>query len=185
MAIQLRGGKELIDPIKILERGGVKQGSIVADLGCGTAGHFVFPAAHLVGEKGKVYAVDVQKSVLSAIESLRKLEGVDNVETVWSDLEQAGAMKVADASVDCVLFLNTLFQIKDKAAAMREAARIAKTGAALVIVEWEQAGAPLGPAVEVRVDKPTVKTLAQEAGFEFKEEFKAGPYHFGILFHKR
>lgn len=182
MSIQLRGGNGLVDPLKVLEQGSVKQGYTVADFGCGTSGHFVFPAAHLVGSQGIVYAVDVQKSVLSSIESRRKLEGVDNLKTVWADLEQPGATKIADASVDCVLLLNTLFQIKDKAVVLSEARRVAKSGAFMVVVEWEQAGTVFGPAIERRVDKESIKNLAQQVGFEPTGEFKAGPYHWGMVF---
>lgn len=185
MSIQLRGGNELIDPVKLLERGVIKQGQVVADLGCGSAGHFVFPAAHLVGAQGKVYAVDVLKPVLAAIQSRERLEGLDNVEGVWADLEKPGATKIAAGSVDLVLLLNTLFQTKDKAAVLREAGRIAKAGGTLIIAEWKSSGVPLGPAVELRVDKNTIRTLAPSADFELKEEFEAGPYHYGLVFSKR
>lgn len=184
MTIQLRGGNELIDPVKLLERGGIKQGDVVADLGCGSAGHFVFPAAHLVGAKGKVYAVDVLKNVLGAIQSRERLEGLDNVEPVWAALEKPGATKIADGSVDLVLLLNTLFQTKDKAAVLREASRIAKAGGTLIIAEWKSSGAPFGPSVELRVDKNNIRTLAQNAEFDWVEEFEPGPYHYGLVFRK-
>ena len=61
-------GNELINPFKVLERAGLQSGWSVADLGCGALGHFVFPAAQLVGGNGKVYAVDIQKTALKAIE---------------------------------------------------------------------------------------------------------------------
>ncbi len=118
MAIQLRGGNQLLDAVKILEQGGIKDGYTVADLGCGTSGHFVFPAAHLVGPKGKVYAVDILKSVLQAIDSRTRLEGVDNVEAVWSDLERAGGLKITPGSVDLTLLLNILALVKDKETGM-------------------------------------------------------------------
>lgn len=185
MAIQLRGGNELIDPVKLLEHGGIKQGDVAADLGCGSAGHFVFPAAHLVGAKGRVYAVDVLKNVLAAIQSRERLEGLDNVEEVWADLEKPGATKISAGSVDLVLLLNTLFQTKDKAAVLAEASRIAKAGGTLIIAEWKSTGAPFGPPVESRVDKRSIHDLAQSAGFGVVEEFEAGPYHYGLVFRKR
>lgn len=185
MSLQLRGGNELIDPVKLLEHGGIKQGDVVADLGCGSAGHFVFPAAHLVGAKGKVYAVDILKSVLGAIQSRERLEGLDNVQEVWADLEKPGATKIAAGSVDLVLLLNTLFQTKDKAAVLAEASRIAKAGGTLVVAEWKSSGAPFGPAVELHIDKNSIRSLAQSAGFELKEEFEAGPYHYGLVLKKR
>ncbi|HBO99877.1 MAG: hypothetical protein UX17_C0031G0010 [Parcubacteria group bacterium GW2011_GWC2_45_7] len=184
MPIQLRGGNELIDPVKLLEHGKIRQGFIIADLGCGAAGHFVFPAAHLVGPQGKVYAVDLLKSVLQAIDSRRKLEGVDNVDGIWADLERAGGMRIADSSVDLSLLLNTLFQIKDKATIVREAARITKSSGMLLVADWKMTQAPFGPPVEKRVDPIQVKSLIQSADFELVEEFEAGPYHYGLAFRK-
>lgn len=185
MSFQMRGGNQLIDAVKVLLKGGIKQGAIVADLGCGATGHFVFPAAHLVGPKGKIYAVDLLKTVLQAIESRRRMEGVDNVETIWADLEKSGGVKIAAGSVDIVLLLNTLFQIKDKEAVLSETARLAKPGGTLVIVDWKSTASPFGPSGDRRLSPSFAKQLAQSVGFEFVEDFEAGPYHFGLVFRKR
>ncbi len=55
------GGAYLLNPDFILEKAQVKEGNSIAGLGCGSAGQFVFPAARIVGNKGKVYAVDIIK----------------------------------------------------------------------------------------------------------------------------
>ena len=89
--VYVSGGNELLDPMEILGRLGVTTGSIVADLGCGGAGHFVIPAAKLVGHKTNVYAVDIQKIVLASVASIGRLEGISNIKTVWSDIERLGA----------------------------------------------------------------------------------------------
>lgn len=185
MSIQLRGGNQLLDAVNMLEQGGIKQGYIVADLGCGTSGHFVFPAAHLVGPKGKVYAADILKVVLNAVESRAKLEGVDNVETVWADLERSGGLRIPVSSVDLTLLLNILWLVKEKETLFREAARITKTNGTLVISDWKSGHSPLGPPPEKRLDRENVKLLAKNAGFEFVREFEAGKYHFGMVFRKQ
>ena len=184
MSIQLRGGNQLIDAIKVLQAGNIKQGETVADLGCGTTGHFVFPAAHLVGPTGKVYAVDLQKSVLAAIQSREKLEGLDNVDTVWDDLEKAGRLKLPDGSVDLTLLLNILAQVQDKATVLREAARITKSRGQLIISDWKLTASPLGPPPANRLDPQTAKQLALSAGWELTAEFEPGPYHYGLVFRK-
>lgn len=184
MSLQLRGGNQLIDAVKLLEVGGIQEGFVVADLGCGTSGHFVFPAAHLVGPKGKVYAVDVQKSVLSAVTSRERLEGLDNVEAVWADLERPGTLKILEGSVDLVLLLNILALVNDKAAVVREALRIAKPGGTLVVSDWKTTAAPLGPPVERRLNKAVAQQLLQAAQLELCSEFEAGRYHWGLVFKK-
>ncbi len=185
MAIKFKGGTELIDPVKFLEQGGVTQGAVIAEFGCGTSGHFVFPAAHLVGPQGKVYAVDILKSALEAVVSRGKLEGVDNVETVWADLERAGGLKIALGSVDLVLALHILGQVKEKEILLVEAARILKPGGILLVADWKLTASPLGPPVEKRIDPARVKELVKNAGFDMIDEFAVGLYHFGIKFKKR
>ncbi|PIP75226.1 hypothetical protein COW86_04980, partial [Candidatus Kuenenbacteria bacterium CG22_combo_CG10-13_8_21_14_all_39_9] len=92
------GGKKLLDIQDILEnRLGIVYGAKVADLGCGGNGFFTFKVARLVGKTGLVYAVDVLKMVLKNVENRAKMEGADNIKTVWSNLENFGAANIHDA----------------------------------------------------------------------------------------
>lgn len=183
MAVKISGGNELINPKKLLEQGGLKAGSVVADLGCGSSGHFVFPAAHLVGEKGRVYAVDILPAVLQSIESRAKLEGLLNVVRVWADLERSGALQV-EGGVDIALLVNTLFQVKDAATVIKEAARVLKPGGVLLVAEWKATSTLFKPLAMMRVDSSMVQQWARDAGLTFDHEFEAGPYHYGLVFRK-
>lgn len=171
-------GSEVLNPKALVARMGAREGQIVADLGCGTQGHFVFPAAHAVGPKGKVYAVDILKSALSGVESRAKLEGVNNVETVWSDLEVYGATAVPE--LDLAMLINNL----PKEAMLKEAARVVKKGGKLAVIDWKSEAAPLGPPSKDRVDKEKIKNLLASWRFRLVENFEAGPYHFGLVFVK-
>lgn len=168
-------GSEVLNPRELVARMGVREGMTVADLGCGTQGHFVFPASHAVGPKGKVYAVDILKSALAGVESREKLENVDNVTTVWSDLEVYGATKVPE--LDLAMLVNNL----PKEAMLKEAARCVKRGGRLVVIDWEATAAPLGPPSKDRVNKEAVKNILAALRFRLVEEFKAGKYHFGLI----
>src|SRR3989338_1625028 len=97
------GGTELLDPNALLNRVGLRAGMRVADLGCGVTGHYIIPAARIVGGEGRAYAVDIQKPVLAAVESRAKLEGLSNIEYVWSDIERVGATRIDPGTLDVVL----------------------------------------------------------------------------------
>jgi len=56
--------KKLFNSEKALSSLGIKAGMTVADIGCGT-GFFSIPLASLVGKKGKVFAADISKEMLS------------------------------------------------------------------------------------------------------------------------
>lgn len=180
----ISGGKKLIDAKKFLEQGEIKDGFVVADLGCGASGHFTFAAAHLVGEKGAVYAVDILKTVLDNIQSRARMESLDNLTAVWADLEKPGATKIKDGTADLVLLINTLFQVKNKQAVLREAGRVLKLGGTMLLGGWKIAGTPFGPPAEMRLSSPEAKSLVLAAGFQFIKEFEAGPYHYGLVFKK-
>ncbi|MBU1146170.1 class I SAM-dependent methyltransferase [Patescibacteria group bacterium] len=182
--LKISGGNTLLDPYSIFEQVGLGAGEKMADLGCGAAGHFVLPAAKIVGEQGTVYAVDLLKSVLEAVKSRAKLEGVGNVKTVWSNLEIYGATEIKEESLDMVLLANTLFQIPKREEVLREAVRLAKKGGKIVVVEWGLAAAPLGPSLDRRLSKDVVRQMAAQNGLTEVKEFKAGPYHYGLVFSK-
>lgn len=182
--LRISGGNILLDPYHILNEIGLGQGMKLADLGCGAAGHFVIPAGKIVGESGIIYAVDLLKTVLDAVKSRAKMEGVGNIETVWSNLEIYGATDIPAGSLDIVLLANTLFQIKKREEVFREAVRLAKPGGKVAVVEWGLGEAPLGPPPAERLSKDTVRAMARNNGLAEVKEFKAGPYHYGLVFSK-
>lgn len=184
MIIETSGGSKLLDPNFLLQRVGIREKMIVADLGCGAVGHFVFPAARLVGKDGKVYAVDIQRSTLENIEKRADLENLENIIGVWSDLERYGAAKVESETVDVAMLINMLFQNKDRVGIMKEARRLLKIGGRLLIVDWLLTSAPFGPPVEGRVDPAWVEKTADELGLRLLERFSAGKYHYGLIFEK-
>lgn len=179
-----KGSNYLLDPRFILNKAGIEEGNKVADLGCGASGHFVFPAAEMVGGKGKVYAVDVLKKVLEVIKKEAEKRGVQNIEEVWSDLEIFKGTDIETESIDTALLINTLFQSSKRGGILREASRIIKKGGKLLVVEWERSDSPLGPPPESRVKKESLKEAAQKLGMKTEEEFNAGNYHYGVLFIK-
>lgn len=177
-------GKELIDPVRLLEEAGIARDMVVADFGCGTLGHYVFPAAKMVGEKGKVYAVDILKSVLSGITSRIKMESAGNVETVWGDLERDNGVKIATGSADLGLLINNLFLSQQKEALVRESLRMVKSGGLFVVVDWKPSGVSLGPSAENRVPAEQARKLAEAAGAQYVKDLHPGEHHYGFLFRK-
>src|SRR5262249_20302581 len=66
---------------KLLKALPLRPGMVVADIGAGS-GYFTFPMAGMVGPKGKVLAVDIQKEMLAVIRQRMKARKVANVEPV-------------------------------------------------------------------------------------------------------
>lgn len=100
----------------------VREGDVVADLGCGP-GFFTFPMAELVGRGGKVYAVDFDHGAVESVASRardRKLDGV--IEARVSSAAEIDF--VPDGSVDFVLAHGLLCCMKDHSGALRQIRRV-------------------------------------------------------------
>jgi len=181
---KITGGNSLLDVNVILTKAAVTQDMKMADLGCGATGHFVFPAAEIVGRDGVVYAVDIMRPTLETIDRRKKQENLINIQTVWSNLEIYNATKIESGSLDIALLINTLYQSHKRIEVMREAVRLLKKGGRLIVVEWKNVNLPFGPPVEERVNLEPLKKAAAKMGLDLEEEFFAGQYHYGLIFSK-
>lgn len=174
--------KEFISPERAIEQWELKKGDHVADFGAGH-GYFTIPVAQRVGGEGKVYALDIQKSVLDVIRSRAKLLHVLNIECIWADLEHPGGSKLKDGYVDFVILSNIAFQAETKNAIFKEAHRILRPGGRIAVIEWTD-DSKMGPPREIRVEKRRVVEIAQLTGFHFDKQFDAGRDHYGLIFAK-
>ena len=183
---QIFGKSELLDAGKILsEILGLSTGKIVANLGAG-GGMFTLQSARLVGEQGQVYAVDILKSALSDIDSKARMAGLHNIKTVWSNLEIVGAAKINDGLADFDLLINVLFQSKKHHEILAEAARILKKGGKLLIIDWSNNNdSGLKPPSDMLVNPEKTIENCSELGLALEQQFRAGQYHFGMIFIKQ
>ena len=113
-------GSRLLNAEGILEKAGIEEGMVIADLGCGANGYFCFPASHLIGDRGFVYAVDIRKTALDSIESRTDFENVNNIKTIWANLEMYGLTKINSNFLDLALLINILFQSNKKFEILKE-----------------------------------------------------------------
>lgn len=177
-----RSGTELINPFKLLERVGIREGQHVADLGCGALGHFVFPAAQMVGGRGIVYAVDILRPALEQIERIAKDQQFFNVRPVWADIEVYRATHIDPESLDLTLLINNLYLSQNRPALVREMARLTRPGGRIVIVEWKATKTPIGPSAERRISAEDANKAVKSPLIKLYDEFEAGPYHYGLIY---
>jgi ubiquinone/menaquinone biosynthesis C-methylase UbiE len=172
----------LLDAKKLLLAAGIREGMRVADFGAGRSGHFVFPAAQLVGEEGMVYAVDVVKDTLEMINGRCKLFSLLNLDTVWGDFERPGGVGIQEHSLDIVLLVNNLWCVEDIAAMLSEVRRVLKEGGQLFVVDWRRKTTyPAAPPQEKRLDAMQAEALLMKEGFAKTLDVSAGEYSWGML----
>lgn len=173
---------DVLDTEALLKRAGVDVGMNVADFGAGREGTFTTTSARLVTETGRVYSLDVVKDVLGVIDGMVKDAGLNNVETIWTDLELYGAAEaVADNIIDVGILANTLFQSLKREEMMKECVRMMRPGGTMLLVDWKPGETAIGPPVDHRATPDEMKEIATRLGLEVTEEFEAGEYHWGLL----
>lgn len=153
---------------------------VAANFGSGSGG-WAIPLAKKL-EQGKVIAIDILEEPLSALKSKLSFEGVSNIEIIRSNIETEGGSKLPDSSCDLVLMTNLLFEIKDRKQVLSEGKRVLKEGGKILIVDWEL-DSIFGPK-RGRLSLEDVKKLAKILKFKTEKEFRASPYHWGLILSK-
>ena len=130
-------------------------------------------------ENGKVYAIDILKEPLSALRSKMKAFKVLNIEPVQADVEKSS--KLISESCDLVLLTNLLFEVENIDKVLEEVKRVLKPRGQVLIIDWLD-GSNLGPEKKISINN--IKQAVEKIGFQFKKEFKAGIYHWGLIITK-
>jgi len=178
-----KGTGGFLNPDKIVSEFGIKEGMIIADFGSG-AGYFTILLAQRVGTGGKVFALDIQESALDNVRVRAKAAGLENVETIRSNLEVLGSSGLADNSQDIVLLANILFQSEQKGDIVKEAKRVLKEGGSLVVIDWKMGAGGFGPPDNLRTDEIAMRSLVMGEGLALEKEIDAGQFHYGMIFKK-
>lgn len=96
--------RRFFDPVSALKAAGIQSGQDVLEVGCGT-GFFTIPAAELVGEKGRVYAIDPHPSAIEQVAKKVWDAGLTNVTLIRADATEAG---LASGSIDLALLFGVI-----------------------------------------------------------------------------
>jgi SAM-dependent methyltransferase len=128
-----RGLNQRQPPIKIMDAIGLKQGMIIGEVGAGT-GRMTMWLADRVGESGKVYANDIDRSALEHLRKRCKRDGFKNVEIVVGKMENPG---FSTGSLDVVFMINVFHHLAEPVPIIRNIHPSLKPDGMLVIVECD------------------------------------------------
>jgi demethylmenaquinone methyltransferase/2-methoxy-6-polyprenyl-1,4-benzoquinol methylase len=104
MLMGSRFRKWLLNPITTLQGANIKPGQTVLEVGCGT-GFFTIPAAEMIGEGGKLIAMDVNSGFIEVTSKKAKNAELKNVQVIKRDALNTG---LEDESIDKVLLFGVL-----------------------------------------------------------------------------
>jgi ubiquinone/menaquinone biosynthesis C-methylase UbiE len=90
---------------EVLRKIGVRNGQTVLDFGCGR-GNYAIPAARIVGEEGRVYALDKNHRALDKLMQAVESEGL-NITRI--DTSGEVEIQLKDESIDVVLLYDVFW----------------------------------------------------------------------------
>jgi len=105
----------------ILKDAGIEEGFHVLDYGCGGGG-YIAATAELVGQSGKIYALDIHPLAIQKVQELALKKQLKNVETIRSDCKTG----LPDGSLDVVLLYDTFHSLSDPNGVLHELHRVLK-----------------------------------------------------------
>lgn len=152
-------------------RHGIQPGMTVLDVGPGN-GAYTLGTARRVGERGKVFAIDIESKMVARVEKRVMLEGITNVEARVADVFD---LPFEDGYFDVVYMIAVINEIPTPHRAIQEFHRVLKPEGILVFSELL-----LDP------DYPLASTLEKwgiAAGFKLKKKL-GNFFYYTLIFEK-
>lgn len=165
-------------PGEIMDALGIGDGSVVADLGAG-GGWFTVRLARRVGPNGLVYAEDVQRQMVDAIDRRVAREGLRNVITVLGEDDDP---RLPPDALDAVLMVDAYHEVQNRVPLLANVRASLKPNGRLGIVDFKREGGGPGPPMEERVDPATVVADAEAAGLRLLAHERFLPYQYLLVF---
>lgn len=166
-----REGREVYDHREeIVAACNLKPGMVVADVGSGT-GLFTRMIAPRLGERGRVYAVDIAKEFVSHVESTCQDAGLTNVKGLVC---KPDSIELPAESIDLAFICDTYHHFEFPYKTMRSIYRALRPGGQVVLVEFHREEGKSSEWIlnHVRANQATFVSEIKIAGFDVVDEEK-------------
>lgn len=112
---------------EIIEHSRIEKGMIVLGLGCGPGVHMI-DFAKAIGEKGKLYAVDMQPKMISRLKEKLSKPEYKYLSNIEMKVANAYDLPFSNETIDLVVMVGVLGEIPDKNRVLKEIRRVLKLG---------------------------------------------------------
>jgi SAM-dependent methyltransferase len=162
-------------PARVIDALALRPGQSVADIGAGT-GYFTVRLAKSPAAP-KVFAVDIEKSMVDYVRQRAAKEGLANVVVVQAGPDRTNLPE----AVDLVLVVDTYHHIADRRAYFWALRKSIKPGGRLAIVDFRK-DAPEGPPVEFRFTPEQITGELAKAGFKLDAQHDFLPRQMFLIY---
>ena len=153
-------------------------GQVVADIGAGS-GYYTMLLSAAVGERGRVYATDIQPEMLALIKKKIEQHLVTNVELV---LGTATESRLPDRSLDLALMVDVYHELAQPQAFLQSLTRAIKPDGRLVLIEFrkESEWVPIREEHKMSVREARIELEAE--GYRFDRVIDVLPWQHILVF---
>lgn len=150
----------------------------VADIGAGT-GYFNPHLAAAVGKKGRVIAVDVERSLVDHMTRRARAEATPQVRPRLGTYDDPGLLL---GEADLILMVDTYHHIDHRRDYFAQLRAALAPGGRLVIVDFKQGELPVGPPPSHRIPPDQVERELADAGYTLVDAPAVLPHQFVRVF---
>jgi ubiquinone/menaquinone biosynthesis C-methylase UbiE len=163
---------------QLLKALNVEPGQTVCDMGCGN-GFYSLQLAEMVGEKGQVIAVDIQREMLGYLRSRARIEGVSNIKSL---LGTPVDPRLEPNSVDLVFMVDVYHEFSHPEQMLKAIRESLKPKGRVALVEFreEDPNVPIKPLH--KMSKAQIMKEFPANGFKLVEEYDKLPWQHLMFF---
>jgi arsenite methyltransferase len=156
----------------------IKEGEAVADIGAGS-GYFALRLAHHVGDKGRVYAVDINPDMIVYLNRrIRDLQ-LKNIVTILAAPDDPLLM---DATINRFFICDTWHHIENQKQYLALMKKMLKPGGQVIMIEFQKKDLPVGPPIEMKIAREDLVRQMEANGFKLAKEHTFLPYQYFLVF---
>jgi SAM-dependent methyltransferase len=168
-------------PTEIMAALGLRPGERVADIGAGS-GYFTLRIAQAVGDRGKVWALDIRQEMLDHIAGRLAEAQLANVEL---KLVPPDDPLLPAGGIDTVLMVDTIHYVQDRTAYARKLRAALAPGGRVVVIDFRYdptAQREFAPPPEQQVPQATLESEFATAGLGVERAYDFLPEQYFLVF---
>jgi ubiquinone/menaquinone biosynthesis C-methylase UbiE len=156
----------------------IKPGQTVCDMGCGN-GFYTLKMAKLVGDKGRVLAVDIQPEMLSLLDKQIKRRHLDNIEPILSTPIDP---RLPEGKVDLILIVDVYHEFSYPEHMLLAMRKSLKPSGRIALAEFRLEDPTVPIKLLHKMSKEQILAEYRPNGFKLVEQFDELPWQHLMFF---
>jgi len=165
-------------PHEVIQALDLKQGEAIADIGSGS-GYFALRFAAHVGDRGRVYGVDIDPEMIRHLNRRIRDAGLANVQTVLAAPDDP---LLRDRSIDRFVVVDTWHHIENQPQYLGLMKKMLKPGGQVVMIDFQKKELPVGPRLAMKIAREDLIRQLEANGFRLAREHTFLPYQYFLVF---